>query len=127
MKRQDVWSLAVGAAIVVALLGFAHYAHSVQPRPATSTSTTTLSAEVLADKAKWDHIRLRLWLYDRREDDQLRYASFAQLLGKHWRCDYVTSALMSTDGTWRVRCAPGYGYRLAFDNNLNLIDIGKDP
>ncbi len=105
------------AIVIMCGIGYCVRFQKDQPPPPTAAAAA----------ASRDPALRRVILQDLQSDDATRAVLFAGMFTEaKWRCDYVTSALMASPGVWRIRCAPGYKYRLAFDDNLKIYDIGKD-
>ena len=62
--------------------------------------------------------QVRVLRENRAGDDSSReYIFRAQIKALGQRCDSVDSAIMGEPGEWEISCAPGYEYRISYDEN----------
>lgn len=69
-----------------------------------------------------------LMLSDRSEFDHRRAAAFKRAIEKlGGRCDSVEKALMQRPGLWVARCAPGYNFRLTYNQVPEGVKVDRLP
>jgi len=139
---KGCWTTILVLAVVIVLAtGYCAYQASKGARPSTAASPRAQPSfspeQVEKSRVKERGVsaareeakaadRRRLFLEDRRWDDDARGSVFHKVLrSAGQRCDDVSRMLMGRPGVWRVTCAPGYVYTFRFDAKGELVSAQR--